>query len=62
MDRLFSRRKFFTEKGELLCVQGDNIQHDLGAAVHPLHGGAFAHAMEVEAAGAQIGAGQTVPA
>ena len=37
-------------KINLLCVQGDDIQHDLGAAVHPLHGGALAHAVEVEAA------------
>ena len=47
---------------KLLCVQTDDVQHNLGAAVHPLHSGALAHAVEVEAAGAQVGAGQAHPA
>ena len=54
---LLCRRVLQKTKEKLFCVQRDDVQHDLSAAVHPFHGGALAHAVEVEAAGAQIGAG-----
>ena len=46
----------------LLAVDLHDIQQDFGRLVHPLDGGAFADAVEVEAAGAEVGAGQTFPA
>ena len=47
---------------ESFAVDLHDIQQDFGCLVHALYGGAFAHAMEVEAAGAQVGAGQALPA
>ena len=46
----------------LLAVDLHDIQQDFGRLVHPLDGGALAHAVEVEAAGAQIRAGEALPA
>ena len=45
----------------LLGVKFHHIQQDLGGLVHALGGDALAGAVEVEAAGAQIGTGQTLP-
>lgn len=47
---------------KLFRIKLNDIQQDLGGLVHPLDGGAFADAVEVEAAGAEVGAGQTLPA
>ena len=47
---------------KLFRVKLNDIQQDLGGLVHPLDGGAFADAVEVETAGAEVGAGQTLPA
>ena len=46
----------------LLRVKLYDVQQDLGGLVHPLDGGALADAVEVEAAGAEVGAGQALPA
>ena len=51
---------FFDAK--LFRIKFNDIQQDLGGLVHPLDGGAFADAVEVETAGAEVGAGQTLPA
>ena len=47
---------------ESFAVDLHDIQQDFGCLVHALYGGALAHAVEVEAAGAQVGAGQALPA
>jgi len=46
----------------LLCVQCNDVQQDFSTFVHALHGGALSCSVEVEAAGAQIGARQAHPA
>ena len=52
----------FFYDAKLFRIKLNDIQQDLGGLVHPLDGGAFADAVEVEAAGAEVGAGQTLPA
>ncbi|EEU96655.1 potassium uptake protein, TrkH family [Faecalibacterium duncaniae] len=66
---VFESRPFFmcSQRGnvsgaESFAVDLHDIQQDFGCLVHALYGGALAHAMEVEAAGAQVGAGQALPA
>src|SRR5699024_1364592 len=48
--------------GRVPGVEADDVQDHLGGLVHPLGGDALQHAVEVEAAGAQVGAGQALPA
>ena len=39
---------------KLFRIKFNDIQQDLGGLVHPLDGGAFADAVEVETAGAEV--------
>ena len=43
-------------------IEADDVEQNLGGLVHPLGGGALEDPVEIEAAGAQVGAGQALPA